>query len=414
MRTLTASLAAAQKQASPLPFIDAVFSDYYGDVSRLRLSRHYSDSEDEYFSAVALAGDGSLSRARIDPTTKVLFTQRVAAPGPTSDFSQWTSHGAVSGGGGVALAASGSSVFFYYVDADTLTLKEKASTDSGASYGGVITVATAATAVTYLAAAVASGGDRVLFWTVGLTVWRSRFSSSIWGTATAWTNAAASLTGIACFYRLDWNLAVCGTEPTSLDAKVWATIYGDGAFQAADTWSALKEVTTANASSNVSFRAPAVQFLQHWRLFFVEKYTGALAYARLQWSTMNNSADFDQELWREPAPFDYTGDYGVAAATAGGLVWLAAAAGVWSGASPSTPDLDVDADVLEATVDLSEYDGHARLVLRNDDGRYNAPGTGAAAALRRGARLKLAAGYRTAASLRRRQDRPTGSSPWST
>ncbi len=120
MRTLTASLAAAQKQASPLPFIDAVFSDYYGDVSRLRLSRHYSDSEDEYFSAVALAGDGSLSRARIDPTTKVLFTQRVAAPGPTSDFSQWTSHGAVSGGGGVALAASGSSVFFYYVDADTL------------------------------------------------------------------------------------------------------------------------------------------------------------------------------------------------------------------------------------------------------------------------------------------------------
>ena len=315
MRTLTATLEAAQPQPSPRPYVEAVFSDYYGDVSRLRFSRHYSGSEGEYFSAVVIAGDGSLNRARIDPTTKLLYSQRVASPGPTSDFSQWSSHGAVSASGAVALAASGASVFLFYVDADTVTLKQKESTDNGATYGSASTVATAASAVGYLAAASADDGDRVLLWTVGAVVWSSRHGGSSWATPAAWTNTAASLTGIACTYFVDLNVIVGGTEPTSLDAKVWTTMYGDGGFQTVDTWSSLKEATTANANSNVTFLSPALEFLQHWRLFFVEKYTGSVAYARLQWSTMNNSADLKQELWCEPAAFDYTGDYGVSAAS---------------------------------------------------------------------------------------------------
>ena len=181
-----------------------------------------------------------LSGARIDPSTKVLYTQRVTAPGPSSDFSQWTSHGTVSASGAVALAASGASVFLFYVDADTVTLKQKESADNGASYGSATTVATAASAVTYLAAAVAPGGDRALFWTIGTVVWKSRYAGGSWGTPAAWTNSADSITGIACIHRTDWNLVLCGTAPTSQDAKAWTLIYGDGGFQAADTWSPLR------------------------------------------------------------------------------------------------------------------------------------------------------------------------------
>jgi hypothetical protein len=416
MRTLSETLEAAQKQASSRPYVQAEFSDYFGEVSRIRYSRHYSGSEGEYDSAVIGAGDGALIRARIDPTTKVLYTQRVASPGPASDFSSWTSHGTVSASGAVALAASGSSVFLFYVDADTLTIKLKESNDNGASYGSASTVATAASAVTYLAAAAATGGDRVLFWSVGATVWKSRYSGGSWGAPAAWTNSVHSISGLACKYRLDWNLVICGAAQTSQDARVWTVLYGDGNVQAANTWSSLLEVTTAAATSGVSFRSPAVEFLQHWRLFFVEKYTGSLAYSRLQWSTMNGTADFNQDLWREPGPFDHTGDYGVSVTgrNLGGSLWLSVPAGVWSGQAPTHPDLDVSADVMEATVRLEDGDGRARLVLRNPatgSGQallYSGHGSGALAVLQRGARLQLAAGYYTSAG----EEASTGPAYW--
>ena len=85
MRTLTRTLEAAQKSSSAVPYVSAVFADYHGDVSRARFERHYTGSEGDYFSAVTRAGDGSLVRARIDPATKVLYTQRVTSPGPVVD-----------------------------------------------------------------------------------------------------------------------------------------------------------------------------------------------------------------------------------------------------------------------------------------------------------------------------------------
>ncbi|MPZ50722.1 MAG: hypothetical protein GEU75_15725 [Dehalococcoidia bacterium] len=323
----------------------------------------------------------------------------MALPGPESDFSSWTSHGTVSAQAAVALAASGSSVFLFYADADTTTLRLKESADNGATYGSASTVATAASAVTYLAAAVATGGDRVLFWTVGASVWTSRYDGS-WSTPAEWTNTVASISGIACRYRLDWDVVICG-EDGSGDAKVWTAIYGDGINQTADSWSAPAEVTTATASSGVTFLSPAVEFLQHWRLFFVEKYTGDQAYTRLQWSTMIGTADFSQELWREPAPFDYTGDYGVAATgrNLDGRLWLSAAAGVWSGGLLA--QLDLSEDAIETVVQLDQDAGRARVVLRNDPagsgsaGRYAGHGSAGLSLLQRGARLELAAGYRT-------------------
>jgi hypothetical protein len=211
-----------------------------------------------------------------------------------------------------------------------------------------------------------------------------------------------TITGIACNHFFDWNVVICGTAPTSLDAKVWMAIYGDGVNQASNTWSGLKEITTATAGSNVSFRSPALTLFLHWRLFFIEKYTGSLAYSRLQRATMNNSATFADELWSEPAAFDYTGDYGVSLAARSGRVWLVSANSVWSGVG--LVDIDVSDDVVDASVELAEYDGRVRLVLCNDPnatsggaGRYSTYGSGALATIQRGARLELAAGYRTSA-----------------
>jgi hypothetical protein len=111
---------------------------------------------------------------------------------------------------------------------------------------------------------------------------------------------------------------------------------------------------------------------------------------------------FEVSVWREPAPFEYTGDYGVAAAADGTQLWLSAAAGVWTGSFASPSILDVTADIIEAHVELGETTGTARLVLRNDaasghTGRFAGYGSGALANLRRGTRLRVDPGYYTSA-----------------
>src|SRR3989304_1465181 len=116
MKQLSSTLLAAQKGASGAPYVKAELSDYYGDRSRIRFTRHYTGSEPEGRGAVAGAGDGSLVRARVDPSTEVLYTQRVTTPGPGDDFSQWTSHGAIGTQNGVALAGgAGATVYLFYV-----------------------------------------------------------------------------------------------------------------------------------------------------------------------------------------------------------------------------------------------------------------------------------------------------------
>src|SRR6476660_4529834 len=105
MRLLSDELRAAQQQASARPYVTATFSDHHGDTTRLRFQRHYTGAEGEYHVAATITGDGSLVRARIDPATKVLYTQRVANPTSGSTFSAWTSQGTVSASGAVALCA---------------------------------------------------------------------------------------------------------------------------------------------------------------------------------------------------------------------------------------------------------------------------------------------------------------------
>ena len=212
-----------------------------------------------------------------------------------------------------------------------------------------------------------------------------------------WTlGALDTITGIACEYQGDWGVVVTGTAFTGEDAKVWACLYGDGLDQAANTWSSLYEVTTAESDSGIGFRAPALEFtLSCWRVFFVESYSGSLAYYRLNWATQDVSQNLKQEYWSEPVAFEYTGPEGVAAAMGSSGCWLVAADGVWFGAVPGAA-FDASADVLEAAVDLEEGSGSVRLVLDNSHGRY-AVGGADAGSIGLGLRLALSFGYVTTA-----------------
>jgi hypothetical protein len=401
MKTLTSTLLAAQRSASATPYIQTVFADYDGYARRARFTQYYAGSEDVWFHAACIAGDGSLLRARVQTTgTDTLYASRIASPGPASSFDGWSALDTdVSDIAGVALTSLGDDAWLLYVASDDMTLRVRHSGNNGATWGSATTVAAASSPVTHVAAAAADDGNILLLWNEGATVYRSRFNGSSWGTRTAWTHTAGSITGLACAYLLDWQVVVCGTEDTTQDPKAWTLRYGDGVNQAADTWSGLREVTGAAAGSGVSFSAPSLTFEASWRLFFVETYSGDEAYTRLQWTTMDLLHDFNEEQWREPVAFDYDGEAGASAAFGGGRLWLCSAERVWSSLLPAFEELDVSQNVFEASAEVDAHGTRVELVLDASTGLAQAFGQGTLGIIQRGARLRLTPGYETGAGL---------------
>ena len=83
---------------------------------------------------------------------------------------------------------------------------------------------------------------------------------------------------------------------------MWSTVFGDGAAQTLDTWSALKPVTEVANVSGLEFRAPFIDHPDVDRLFFIEQVTGA--HNRPFYTFTQPSASYLDNLWREPAAFD--------------------------------------------------------------------------------------------------------------
>lgn len=395
MRNLPPDLLAAQRSASTAPFLQVQVSERIGNVRRLRWQRLYTGSEPDYYHAATMPADGSLLRARVDPADNKLYYQRVTSPGAGSDFSGWTYLANVSGGAGIAMTSEGASVLLFYVAPDDITILVRESSDNGATFGAPDTVDVAPGAIGWLAAGLKSDGTALLVYSVGATVYRVKRVSGAWGSASAWTNSAGSISGLACHFQGDFNLAVTGTD-TGGAAKAWTVIYGDGHDQAADTWSGLMELTSADVGSAMEFRAPSLARPDVYRQFFVEKYTGSESYSRPLWTHTPQTASFVFNAWREPVPFDLAGEYGVAQTSGGSDAWLSTPAGVWR-ASLSVAVADLSADVLELIADASPQDGRVRVVLRNDDGRYSDLSSGPYAVIRRGSQLNFSPGYMTAA-----------------
>ena len=67
MRNLSGTLLQTQKQSSHIPYVRLEAVNKINGVTRLDWQRLYSGTEEEYFHALTLAGDGSLIRARITP-----------------------------------------------------------------------------------------------------------------------------------------------------------------------------------------------------------------------------------------------------------------------------------------------------------------------------------------------------------
>jgi len=394
MRSLTETLLTAQQQSATIPYVKVEVNNKIAGVVRYGWSRLYTGSEDDYYHALTIPGDGSLVRARVTlpADSRKLYRQRVADPAPDSDFSQWTyinEYNAVV----VAAASLGSEVSIVWIKTNREIRRIK-STDYGANWGSSELVDyTPTTAINGLAAAYKPGGDLALFYADQATLYAQKCVSGQWQNRAAWDKTAGDLSGVAVVYDGDWNLLVTGQDSTD-NYKLWSLIYGDGGDVAAGSWSELKELASAPSGGDFEYRQPFLDSPDVYRGFFVEKFTGNQSYNCPFWTHSVLDTGFIDSLWREPVPFNLSSEYGLAIAHHGEYCWLSVPAGVWR-AALAPASLDLSADVIGVRQEVGAGEGRIAIELRNDCGQYASPGQGSLAVLDIGAQLDFSPGYVT-------------------
>lgn len=395
MRALTPTLRAAQQAASAEPYLRVRLLDRDAGAIRLRWKRIHVGDEPDGPCALAVAGDGALLRARIDPATGALSRQRVTDPAAGEGFDAWTAVATVAVAPRLGLAASGSRAILVSVRSDGERVEVRESADSGASFGAPRTVATAASAVTALAAAIAPDGSAAVLYASGGTVYAVRRQGlAAWAAPVAWSRSLATVNGLAAYFEVDCNVFVSGTTADG-SAGVWSTVLGVGGARPSGRWLPLAAVASAAAGSGVGYLASGVMRADAPQAVFVESYRGAGDYDRAQIAAgVAGSLHGDGE-WRDPRPFAHASAYGLGTAASPQAAWLASPNGVWR-APIAHVEHELTNDVLEAVIDQREQ-GRLRLTLRNEDGRY--ADSHAPRALAPGGELWVEPGYRTGAGI---------------
>lgn len=395
MRQLSSTLLAAQKEASRVPYVKVEASNRHAGVVNLRWERLYSGSEDDYYHAVTMPGDGSLIRVRVTPPSdaRKLYRQRVANPDPQSDFSQWvytSQYDVVT----VASCSLGAEASIFWIKGDRKLYHLK-STDYGASWASPqLLTYTPTTAINGLACAYKPNGDIALFFADQATLYVMKRVADSWQGKIAWDKSTGDLSGVATVYGDDWNLFVTGKDSDG-NFKLWSLVYGDGGDVAAGSWSELKEFASAPADGDFQYRTAFMDKPDVYRCFFVEKFDGSEAYSRPCWSYSIPESKFIDNLWHEPVPFNLSSQYGLAIAHYGDYCWLSAPYGVWrAGLNPQS--LDLSADIISLREELNPARGSLAVELRNDDGRYAALGEDDLSILDIGCQLDFSPGYVTA------------------
>ena len=394
MRELTSTLLSAQQQAAAVPFVRVEAVNRIAGVIRLDWTRLYTGSEPDYFHALTMPADGSLVRVRITPPadSRKLYRQRVASPGPGTDFSQWTYTGQYNAVV-VAAAALATEVSIFWINTAREVRRIK-STDSGASWGSPELLDYSPTTAIYgIAAAYEPGGDLALFFADQSTLYVKKCVGGQWQSKVAWDRTTGNLSGVAVVYDGDFALMVTGKD-TSGNFKLWGLVYGDGAAVPAGTWSTLQELAAAPSGGAFEYHQPFLDKSDVYRCFFIEKFTGDEAYSRPFRSHSVPGAGYTGGLWREPVPFNLTCEYGLAMAHDSDYAWLSCPAGVWR-ASLSPQTINLMDYVISLRQECNETGGSLTVELSNDDGRYSNPGQGDLSVLDIGCQLDFYPGYIT-------------------
>lgn len=372
MHSLASTLAAHQKQPARTPALTLALSTKRFGSESLRWERWYTGAEGDAPVAAAIAGDGSLIRAR--NAAGSLYVSRVATPGSGSTYSSWTLlDAAATSGAGVALASRAGELLLLYVCNAGLDLVLRTSADNGATWSGATVLVTEGSAISSVAVAFGQVPDACAFYVLGTstTLKRLRRTSGTWAVAgTNWSRSGsvATLSGVAASYGSggDFELAVTGTAVTTTTRTVWGAVMGDVGLPT-NAWSSLVPHVTADSSSTSSFSRPAIaQVLTDPRIAYTHTEAGAVAYSRTLTSHPAAGEDVTATSFAEPAPLEVDVAGGAALCASSADAFMVTAAGVWHAALGQA--VTVSGLLTAASVRFSAESARALLTLDDTAG----------------------------------------------
>ena len=399
MRSISGNLAAAQKASVRRPYLLVSVSDRHAGIRRLRWAQWYAGAEPDNGHAAVVAADGSLIRARFDGTT--LYRSRVTTPTSGSTYSSWTTWTPpiTPKANLIAFAKAGATLWAFIVNNATQTQVYAAtSADNGATWGAFALQFTHISTVKQLAAAGKSDGNVVVA-IINATdaLDAQRWNGATWGNFTGPTTPIFN--GVAVHHSGDWNVVTTAQDTAAAVPVQNLTqyLFGDGSSQATNTWSSGKILQSALTAAGLIFRSPYMGRPDVFRATFRQQFTGTVAYDRTHHTYQPTTAAFVDALWREPVPLNIVATFGVAISYDATQVFLTTARYVYQ-----APIADAATDISDRIIsaDLHETSGApalSEIVLDNADGAYTTPGSGAAAALTKGAWITIAPGYVTTA-----------------
>jgi len=400
MRLLDPDLTAAQKLAPLIdypslmgnPALKVEITNKRGAATFASWTRYYTGAETNLFNACAVPSDGSLNRFYTNGIDWHLHRQRVTTPGTGSDYTSWTDTGLPSGAIGACYYGTNIIVAF----ADPLTpfhISIIKSADSGATWSGATDLGFVTDTNGRIAIAAKSDGTILLVYTRANAVYTAKRSSGTWSAERSSGKSLSAISGIAVCYQGDWNIVATGVDASAQDG-VWTIVCGDDYSEAVDSWSDFAELVLREAGEDFEYYAPAIDFPDVFRIWFVERHTGTVSGNRQYWTHAGPTTDFISNLWLEPVPFNFDSQWGVSIHHKSNDVWLCSANGVWyADLTPVT--VTITSDVVEVSQKLKPGLSRSSLtvVLDNTAGTYNDFAS-------KGWQVSVSLGYMTASGLK--------------
>lgn len=408
MRTLSATLLAAQRKADRLPYIEAEVRDFEQGIKRLTWTRLYTGTEPDNHHGIAFDDQGSMHRIRSGGSSTLLY-QKITNPGPASDYSNWSLITSDCSGP-CAIAACGAKVYIFYRKTDD-TLRKYYSHNYGtdwtnaelAAYGGVLSMAAA-------------------WWATGdIVVCFALKASQVNGiTLDTATQTATQHTWFDANHPLSNTYGIGATYNAALDQAevVIAGKESDTPYNHYDlfrtkltntySFSPLESFVTAPDGEDTTYEYPdchlpaSPQDYETNRILAVEKYAGTTAYLRSIGCHMVKGTSWIDTTFTEPRPFlDIASTYGLRLQSTTDYWWMERPDGVWRAPRPAASPLTLTTTaptgrILSLTADSSQLTALI-ITLDNSKGQYATPGTGALASLRFRSEIVLKLGSKTTA-----------------
>jgi len=376
MRTLSASLTAAQKKPDRLPYVEAKVYDFDQGIKRLSWERLYEGSETDNHHGIAFDGQGSMHRIRADGNN--LYRQKITSPDDQSDYSNWELLTA-NCQGPCSIAAYGARIYIFYRTTGNVLWKyyshnygQDWSNAQLVSYADVLSIAAtwwSTGNIVVCFAAKAAELNAIVLDSSDQETSQHTHSEPITHPLTATYGIGASYTP----NHIDIVFAAKETaEPYSFIALYRTQL--DSSYN----WLAFQYFITAPDGEGVTYEYPdchnpaSAQDYENTQLTAVEKYTGITAYTLPITCHAVKGSAFSSMAFTEPKPFlNVSSSYGLRLIADSSFWWLERPDGVWRATRPAGTPLDLTPNILSLTLNLQP--GTCNLQLDNSFAQYATP-----------------------------------------